>query len=169
MFIAVQWVGQRVWAGHDLLTGWQEGRAGAGWRRPLGLHGGAHQRLRCAGPPLLCRVAPGVLEEYEHLEKHMHPGNAASGSGEAAPQPAGAAEGSEAPAAGGASEMLKTDAPGAGETQHPGEAGTALMQEKVGGGSAPCSCMHSSLLLCLPREPCRRPLCRPACPAAARV
>lgn len=142
-----------------------------------GRHGTAvHPPAPAAGPPLLllalpaCRVAPGILEKYEHLDKlRTHEGGAQAGGGGAAPAaPAGAAatgkpgtaagEGQpcdfvnlevyytepvalhlspeytvrvsadvHAVPAGGeggggaASSTLKTDAPGAGDTQHPGE------------------------------------------------
>ncbi len=101
------------------------------------------------------RTAPGVLEKYEHLDKlhplHGQPATTASasesasaggegstsasggssGGGAAEGQPGGAGAG---PAA--ESDMLKTDSPGAGETQHPGEASQALMKQQA---SAACT------------------------------
>lgn len=84
-----------------------------------------------------------MLEKYEHLDK-MHPSHGQP----ATPTSAAGSEGSPAGGGGGGgaaegqpggagaspaaeSDMLKTDSPGAGETQHPGETGGALMQQKV--------------------------------------
>ena len=88
------------------------------------------------------RTAPGVLDKFEHLEK-LHPSQPAAsaaatgGSGEGGGVGGGAAEGQPGGAAVGpeaGSEMLKTDSPGVGETQHPGETTAALVKEKVGQG-----------------------------------
>lgn len=108
---------------------------------------------RCDDPSLalsLYRTAPGVLEQYEHLNKvhpasHSQPASAASASaageggpagGGASSSGGGAAEGQ--PGGAGASpvadsDILKTDSPGAGETQHPGETSPGVMEPKASG------------------------------------
>ena len=98
--------------------------------------------LACPLPAPLpaCRVSEGVLEKYEHLDKLKHGSGTSTGSDAAgatsASAPTGGYPGGAPPEGGGGGEgdTLKTDAPGAGETQHPGETtGTSLYQEKVGG------------------------------------
>ena len=91
-----------------------------------------------------------MLEQYEHLNKvhpasHSQPASAASASaaGEGGPAGGGASSGVGGAAEGqpggaGASpaadsDMLKTDSPGAGETQHPGGTSPGLMKPKASG------------------------------------
>lgn len=113
----------------------------------------SHRLFTAADPSLalsLYRTAPGVLEQYEHLNKvhpasHSQPASAASASaageggpagGGASSSGGGAAEGQ--PGGAGASpvadsDILKTDSPGAGETQHPGETSPGVMEPKASG------------------------------------
>ncbi|PRW44436.1 hypothetical protein C2E21_6561 [Chlorella sorokiniana] len=96
------------------------------------------------------RTAPGILEQFEHLEKlhpstHNQPATASSASageggesskgseGSRVGGSSGAAEGQPGGAGAGPaaeSDMLKTDSPGAGETQHPGQTNPALMKQQ---------------------------------------
>lgn len=109
-----------------------------------------HERLE--------RLGHGAEESAAHEGKHGGEASPPSPPPVAEAPPASAGHGgtgSVAPRSVPESAMLQTDAPGAGETQHPGEAGAAAMAPEQAGlalATAPAAGQPPSQAVCLCRQ-----------------